>query len=73
MGWVVSATPRPLYPRERDPVPIVLEAGWAPVPVWTSQENLAPKGIRSQGRPARSDWAILPPPPKKKLYGTISI
>jgi len=22
-GWVVNATPRPLYPRERDPVPIV--------------------------------------------------
>jgi hypothetical protein len=20
MGWVVTATPRPLYPRERDPV-----------------------------------------------------
>jgi hypothetical protein len=23
MGWVVNATPRPLYPREIDPVPIV--------------------------------------------------
>ena len=22
-GWVVNATPRPLYPWERDPVPIV--------------------------------------------------
>ena len=22
-GWVVNDTPRPLYPRERDPVPIV--------------------------------------------------
>ena len=22
-GWVVDATPRPLYPQERDPVPIV--------------------------------------------------
>jgi hypothetical protein len=21
-GWVVNTTPRPLYPRERDPVPI---------------------------------------------------
>ena len=21
-GWVVSATPQPLYPRERDPVPV---------------------------------------------------
>jgi hypothetical protein len=24
-GWVVSATPRPLYPGERDSVPIVQE------------------------------------------------
>ena len=29
-GWVVNATPRPLYPWERDPVPIVQEVGWAP-------------------------------------------
>ena len=27
MGWVVNATSRPLYPRGRDPVPIVQEAG----------------------------------------------
>jgi len=25
--WVVNITPRPLYPRERDPVPLVEEAG----------------------------------------------
>ena len=42
MGWVVNATPQPLYPRERDPVPIVQEAGWVPGPVWTGMENLAP-------------------------------
>ena len=35
----------------KDPVPIVLEAGWAPVP---GAENLAPTGIRSPDRPARS-------------------
>ena len=29
-GWVVNATPRPLYPRERDPVAVVQEAGWVP-------------------------------------------
>jgi hypothetical protein len=28
--------------RWKDPVPIVHEAGWAPVPVWTGVENLAP-------------------------------
>ena len=37
--WVVNATPRPLYPWERDPVPIVQEAGWAPGPVWTAWKN----------------------------------
>ena len=31
-----------LYPGEEDPVPIVQEAGWAPGPVWTGAENLAP-------------------------------
>jgi len=39
---------------EKDPVPIVLEAGWAPGPVWTGAENLASAGIRSPDRPARS-------------------
>jgi hypothetical protein len=49
--------PRPsrFTPQERDPVPIVQEAGWAPGPVWTAAENLAPTGIRSQDRPARSE------------------
>jgi hypothetical protein len=38
----------------KGPVPIVQEAGWAPGPVWTGAENLAPTGIRSPYRPARS-------------------
>jgi hypothetical protein len=42
---VVNATPRPLYPRARDPVPVVQEAGWAPGTIWTDAENLAPTGI----------------------------
>jgi len=29
----------------KDPVPIVQEAGWAPGPVWTGAENLAPPGF----------------------------
>ena len=29
-GCVVNATPRPLNPRERDRLPILQEAGWAP-------------------------------------------
>ena len=54
-GWVVNATPRPLYPRERDPLPIVREAEWAPGLVWTGAENLAPTGIRLPDRPACSE------------------
>jgi len=46
--------PRPLFTLGKDPVPIVQEAGWAPGPVWTGAENLAPTEIRSPDRPARS-------------------
>ena len=55
-SWVVNATPRPLYHRVTDPVPIAQEAGWAPGPVWTGAENLAATGIRSPDRPARSEF-----------------
>ena len=30
-GWGVSVTPRPLFTPGKDPVPIVQEAGWAPL------------------------------------------
>jgi hypothetical protein len=53
MGWVVNATPWPLYPW-KDPVPIVEEAEWAPVLVWMGAENLAPTGIRSMDHPVHS-------------------
>jgi len=39
---MVNITPRPLYPFEREPVPIVKEAGWASGPVWMGAENFAP-------------------------------
>jgi hypothetical protein len=29
-------------PPGKDQVPIVSEAGWAPAPAWTGEENLAP-------------------------------
>jgi len=38
---------------DRDPVPFVQGAGWAPEPVWTSAEILASTVIRSPDRPAR--------------------
>jgi len=46
--------PWPLYLRERDTVPTVQEAGWAPGQVWTVAENPASTRIRSPDRPARS-------------------
>ena len=42
-------------PPGKDPLPIVQEAVWAPGPVRTGAENLAPTGIRSLDRPARSE------------------
>ena len=51
-GW---STPRPgRFTPGKDPVPTVQEAGWAPGPVWTGAENLAPTGIRSPDRPTSS-------------------
>jgi hypothetical protein len=53
-GWGFSVTPRPLFTFGKDPVPIVQEAGWGPGLVWTSAKNFVRNGIRSPGRPARS-------------------
>jgi hypothetical protein len=52
---MVNATPQPLYPRERDPVPIVQEAGWAPGPVLMVAEYLTSTGIRSPEPATRSE------------------
>ena len=46
----------------KEPVPIVLEAGWAPGPVWTGAKNLAPPVFNPRTiQPVASrytDWAI---------------
>jgi hypothetical protein len=52
---VVDATPLPLYPRERDAVLIIREAVWVKGPGWIDAKNIAPTGIRSPDRPARSE------------------
>ena len=52
--WGIIVTPRPLFTPGKDPVPIIQEAEWAPGPVWTGTENLAPTGIRSPDRLLRS-------------------
>jgi hypothetical protein len=52
-GWGVSVTPRLLFTPGKEPVPIVQEAGWAPGPVWTGMENLAPQ-------PGFDLWTVQP-------------
>jgi len=69
-GWVVNATLRPLYARERDPVPIVQEVGWASGPAYTGALNLAPTGIRSPDRPARSESLHRPSYPGPQMHVT---
>jgi len=54
MGWVVNVKPHLPDSQERDPVPTVQKAGWAPGLVWMGAENLAPTGIQSPGRTACS-------------------
>ena len=42
-------------PPGKDPASIVQKARWTPGPIWTGAENLAPTGIQSPDRPARSE------------------
>jgi len=62
--WGVSVTPRPQLTPGKDPVPIVLEAGWASGPVWTGAEQLAPtasdlRTVQPVGS-RYNDWATRP-------------
>jgi hypothetical protein len=53
-GW---STPGPgHFTPGKDSVPLVREAGW----VRTGAENLAPTGIRSPNRPARTELISYP-------------
>jgi hypothetical protein len=52
-GW---STPRPgRFTPGKDPIPIVKETGWAPRPVWTGAQNLAPHWDSTPDRPVRSE------------------
>jgi len=44
--------PLPLYPLDRDPIPIVKEAGWTSHPVWTGVENLSFTGVETPNHPS---------------------
>ena len=44
-GMDGKATPQRLYRLERNPVPILQEAGWTPGPDLTGAENLTSTGI----------------------------
>jgi hypothetical protein len=52
---MANATSRLLYPRRREPVPIVKEAGWAPGPVWTGTENLTSTEVLLPTLPAHNE------------------
>jgi len=76
-GWGVSVTPRLLFNPRKDPVPIVKETGWAPGPLWTGAENLAPTGISSRTvQPIASRYTTLLGPQgpyillQKKIFNT---
>jgi len=62
MVWVINLTLQPLYLQERDPVPIVQEAGWASESIWTGAKISPPPGFYlSAVRPVASrnnDYAI---------------
>jgi hypothetical protein len=50
---VVSATPKPFYPRERDLLPILQEAGRTFGALWMGPENLDVTRARISDRPVR--------------------
>ena len=52
-GWTTPRSGR--FTPRKDTVCIVQEAVWAPGPVWTGAENLAPTGIRSPDPPTHSE------------------
>jgi hypothetical protein len=71
--WGFSFTPRPLFTLGKNPVLIVQEAVWAPGPVWTGVENLAPIGIRCQDCPARSKSIYWLRCPAQSVYSNLLV
>ena len=74
-GWGVSVAPWPLFTPRKDQVPILQEAGWAPGPVWTGAENLAPHrdSIPGPSSPNQSLYRLRSPAHFYDLYSTLNI
>ena len=66
--WVVSSTPRPHFTPEKDPVPILQEAGWAQGPVWRGGKS-RPHRYSIPVHPARSQSLYRLSYPAHKLGG----
>jgi hypothetical protein len=59
---MVNITPRPLYPREIDPVPTEDEPAWIPELVWPfrrREKSVVPAGIQNAVRPTRVRYSGL--------------
>jgi hypothetical protein len=52
---VVNSAPRLPYSQEKDPVPVVQEAGWVSELVWMGPEKAPSTGVRTPDSPARSE------------------
>jgi len=65
-GWVVNATPLPLFPRG-SPSARCIVAGCAPGPFWTGGENFASTGIRCLDHPAGTESLYPLPYPGRHL------
>ena len=58
VGEWSAAHPGRTLPPGKDPVPIVLETGWAPGPVWTGgKSRLAGNSVYMEGHPNSRDTA----------------
>jgi len=54
MGWMIKSHLGRFTP-VNDSVPIVKMADWVPGTVWTGAAKVAPTGLRTPDRPARSE------------------
>ena len=68
-GRVTNATRRPLYPRERDPAPVLQEAGCAPEPVGRVRKISPSPGFDPRSiQPVASRYTDYP----KCLYNSLA-